>query len=566
MATNDEYKIISSKGKGLATGDAAASNESRLTGDADFRSSELERTNKVIADRQAAGADVSQQQAYLERINQLNNSQPAQEVDPYQQIRDLIVQNQQAQTASLTASQQASLRAQEANIKGTYSDAVAEQERLKTQAGENYEGQLDQIDDSRFRESERGKVIGEQRGIGNSTQFQALQQGVVSRAGKQKLEAASNRDSILSDISQRIAQLGLQKNRDLTVAQAQTDANIASGKASIANQAFGQELGIEQEKLNRANQLADVKSAQDFQSGEREATQLFQSGEAEKSRDFSAEQNLINQDFQASMQERGFEHDVTMFDKNSNLQKTMAAMQHNYNVALEDKRFNNNKAMEEYNYAINLVREANQFTPGTQEYETMQSAIEFENKQLASRAEEDFIWAKRYAEFETEQAASSYELQLDRQLKAYTPGTQEYAIQSKANEANLEAYKQQQLQDLTWSITADAYMAGLTRPGEEVSGFDNWANGVKQSWIELQNVAFVSGKSDQQVVDAAIKAGQLISTQENIDQSAIFDRMYRNNYLTDDQYQMMRDSLIIGGGGVYTGGSGEIKSGSGSGF
>lgn len=543
MATNNEYKIISSKGKGLATGDAAAANEARLTSDADFRASELERTNQVIADRKAAGADVSQQEAYLGRINQLNAAQPAQEVDPYAQLRDLIIQESQTQTKAFTEVQNAALDVQRQNIEGTYADAVAEQERLKTQAGENYEGRLEQIDESRYRETERGRIVGEQRGIGSSAQFQALQQGVVSRAGQQKLDAATNRDRILTDLSQRIAQLGLQKGRDLATAEAQTRANIAQGTANIASTAFGQQLGLETDALKRQQQLEDTASAREYQTSEREASELFSSMEAALGRKFTAEENALNRDFQAFMQERGFDQQLTMFDKNADLQKTMAAIQNQYAIDADDRRFNNQKALAEWNRAEELKTELNKYTEGTPEYEAFMGAVNFEREELANRAEQDFEWAKKMAEFEVELAEAEYERNLQRQLNAFEPGTTEYAIQQRA----LEAGRAQRFEDmkfeLTNQITADAMMSAFTAPGEEPSGWDRWNSNVKQAWTEISNIEALSGKSDQEVVDDAVRAGVLIGSQEQIDAKAVLDRMLEQGVLDNWTHQQAVSQL-----------------------
>lgn len=56
-------------GKGSASGQAAADNESRLRSDSSFVTSEKARTAQVIRDRESAGLDTSAQRAYQQRLN-----------------------------------------------------------------------------------------------------------------------------------------------------------------------------------------------------------------------------------------------------------------------------------------------------------------------------------------------------------------------------------------------------------------------------------------------------------------------------------------------------------------
>lgn len=75
MAT-DVYKIVSQYGKGIGTGAAGDANEDRLKTDTNFRESEYDRALKVIADREAAGEDISAQLAYVDRIKKYGLSTP----------------------------------------------------------------------------------------------------------------------------------------------------------------------------------------------------------------------------------------------------------------------------------------------------------------------------------------------------------------------------------------------------------------------------------------------------------------------------------------------------------
>lgn len=70
---NMAYRIVSKYGKGIGTGQVAKENEEKLRQDAAFRTSERERAMKVIADRKAAGEDISPQEAYLKRIEEYDS-------------------------------------------------------------------------------------------------------------------------------------------------------------------------------------------------------------------------------------------------------------------------------------------------------------------------------------------------------------------------------------------------------------------------------------------------------------------------------------------------------------
>jgi len=63
------YEIISKEGRGIVADEKTASDRERLKTDMAFRTSEIERARRVMADRAEKGADTSHQQLYIDQIN-----------------------------------------------------------------------------------------------------------------------------------------------------------------------------------------------------------------------------------------------------------------------------------------------------------------------------------------------------------------------------------------------------------------------------------------------------------------------------------------------------------------
>ena len=293
----------------------------------DFRASELARTNQVIAEREKAGLDTTAQKAYLAKINSLDSgkstgntttdsylaeikkrAQAGEDVtadvvdegpvvdeetgeviaentqsDAMKEVIALIAENQKNQLEALTAAEEAAFKKEEANLDKAYAQAEADNKVSAAQAETDLASQQALVDENRYAETEAGKVFGENRGIGNSAQFQAMNRGTLSRAGKQKLEAAQMRDATLADLTTRIDNLSLQRDLDVTSAEATKDYNIATGTASLGQQAFNQQLGQIQ-----------TEQGYDFQKLMQDDAQTFTGEENALSRSQTASENALS--------------------------------------------------------------------------------------------------------------------------------------------------------------------------------------------------------------------------------------------------------------------------------
>ena len=486
---------------GAATGDESIANDTKLAADADFRASELVRAKQVLADRQAAGLDTSLQESYLAKIDAFNtgntetnaymseianraksyNSNVQEELpikeevpvaesatgDSMQKILDLIIENQRKQSEALTSAEEARYKSQEAALEKAYAQAEADAELEKQTAESNLVSQKALVDENRYAETEASRVSAEQRGIGNSAQFEALNRGTLSRAGKQKLEAAQMRDETLSSIATRINSLGLQKNLDLVSAQADRDYNINTGIASLGQSAFDQQISQYTAEQSRDFEREMLGAQQDFTASQAEIQREFTADENQLNRDqqtalqddaqeFSASESALSRDFQAALTQAGFDHDITMFDKNANLTKFLKASDQSFQTRMYDKQRSDAKRDEAYEYAINMQREVNKYIEGTPEYDALQGAIELERNTLNANKALDFRWAERYANLETEREVASYERSLENSLNQYTEGTMEYAIAKKSNEASLKAFEDEQTVKIKAGFQAEA--------------------------------------------------------------------------------------------------------------
>jgi len=523
-STNSDYKIVSQWGKGIATGDAAKINDANLN-NADFRESEKLRAQQVIIDRANAGEDTSAQQAYLARLKAYDANKV---VDPKQTLIDLSIANEAKQNAALRDASDASYRANVAGIEGSYESARSDQERVKGDVNEQYEDNLQAVDANRYMESEQSKVVGEQRGIGSSAQFDAMQRGTISRAGKMKLSAAQDRNKALSDISQRIASLGLQKNLAINAAGAQRDLTVATGQMQNAQSAFQNQYGLELgdfEFQRGATEADRVRlEQQEYATGEREATQNWQSSEANTSREF-----------QAYMQERGFSHDITMFDKNSSLQKWMQSSSQAHASAMVDKNFAKQKEAEAYNYALDINRKLALTNPNSDESKAMRGVLQVQREELNTKKAIDFTWAVKGAQFESELARTNLKVQQEDQLKSLQPGSTAYNIAMAQHAIQNKQYLSSVKNEIAGQYVGTAMEKQLqSKLGSNYPSFDQQLiNGLTKFVVDK---ATKEGSGfNKMTVDELTKRGVLLPGKDYYDEKAVFDGL-RDWGIVDDKF------------------------------
>jgi len=246
-----KYKIVSDEGRGITQQKGKltfAQTNQKLIDDQDFNTSELSRTNRVIADRKAAGEDTSAQESYLKRITS-STITPTVPVIPTQP------------TVQPTADTQTSLRddiatKQKEAAMGRFRTAFDATKGRLAQEGENLvtdtRGQIGQarVQDTMARSATDNRQA--QLGLGASgTSAQSnIAQNVISQGAESSINQQSS--ALRADIDRRLTEA--QSLRDQGVATAESEADILR----MTNQINALD------KLDADNQAKEAQNKSDF--------------------------------------------------------------------------------------------------------------------------------------------------------------------------------------------------------------------------------------------------------------------------------------------------------------
>ena len=190
------------------------------------------------------------------------------------------------------------------NMTNAYNTDKMESELQRGEIGRNYDDAKSEIRDQTYRGIEQSKVSAVQRGITNSAQGQALNQGLV-RSGNDSINSATrDRDTMLNDLTSRINNLTSKFGADKT--------NLAANKGikeyGAQNEAMSAKLGADLDiyKLN---------SQQDFTAGENALQRDFTSGE-----------NVLNREQQTLIANLGYDMQWKVAQLSANTQRAVASL------------------------------------------------------------------------------------------------------------------------------------------------------------------------------------------------------------------------------------------------
>lgn len=334
-----------------------------------------------------AGASASEVQALLtQRVNKAQGTPGLQQYaydDIYKSATEYInkptmssitseaTAQADADKEALIANMDNALANQMRSIENNLTLSVAEQEQAKLVAQSDYEANVKQLEQDTYQASEFNKATSAMRGIGDSAQSSALQQGTLSRSSQAKLATTEKRNSTLASIANRIATLrGIAAN-DKVAAQANRDYGIAAGVAGISSQLAGTLTGLKADEysFNRSND-ASIVAADKSYSREQESADVAWARELES--------KGIDQAFAKEMQDLGFEQDITKMGIAQEYAKELENIGYSHSAALQAASFSNQlsllktsaeieRAQSTWEYNTAIDREYRKYTPGTKE-------------------------------------------------------------------------------------------------------------------------------------------------------------------------------------------------------
>jgi hypothetical protein len=222
-----------------------------------------------------------------------------------------------------------------------------QQERQKADVQRQYDKDVEVINANMYNQFEGAKAQGAQRGLDYSAQQQALNQGVYSRATRQKIDAASNRDLALQNINSRIDDLLRQASIDKL--KTITDMNSEAARTKY-------EYGMENEKWDKQIKRDDAMYERDR-------------GDVLEDRDAAYKREDAN-----------YQRDITREDAN-----------YQRDIKREDANYNRDVKREDANYMRDTKREDALHTR--------------DRKEFLSDTQSDRAWQKEFANFQASLSA-----------------------------------------------------------------------------------------------------------------------------------------------------------------
>lgn len=299
------------------------------------------------------------------------------------------------------------------NLEKALSQAMHEGKISQREAEKQLEQEQQMINADAYRNSQVIDLSAESRGIGNSQQLLAMQQGDQRHASGMRNEARSQRDERINTIKDRLSQIQNSYNLDVTNVNNQYDTGLQGARAQADMQFFQGMSNMQMEQYKNSLQMKSNLTLQEQQ-----------------------HLNTLNQ----METQQGYTQDNMNMQHNLDLSKMKTA--HGYDMKKIDVQFNNQlTAMaKQYGYDMKKI--------GTQN---------------ANRLAE--IKAQKDAQIQAQNDA--YEKERQRVKDAYTKGTPEYQIRvAQIDEAEQNAINQYHQEALYESLNT------IMKPGQP--GYNQW--------------------------------------------------------------------------------------------
>jgi hypothetical protein len=152
-------------------------------------------------------------------------------------------------------------------IKSAFDEAVKTGQMSIDEANQAYDGAVKQLDANLYRDSQLTNLTSFDRGLQNSQQMIALQQGDVNRKNVAQTEYATERTRRVSALNDRIASITKQKDIDVNQANTDFNYNVTGARAQADMQLNDGMFQLKQAEYDRMASLAQALASRSFNGG-----------------------------------------------------------------------------------------------------------------------------------------------------------------------------------------------------------------------------------------------------------------------------------------------------------
>lgn len=404
------------------------------------------------------------------------------------------------QTDSSYDSQKAMLDTQKAqrlaDLKKALDRAIADGELSTEEANKQFAENVDAINEDAYMNAQATDLSGAQRGIGNSQQLLAMQQGDQRHQAGLTNDSRTARDDRISSIRQKITQITNENALDVSVAneshsnallsaRAQADAQYASGMSQMNMEQYKQALQMKNQLTMQEqaflDEMAKMEKQQGYTKDNMKLGQQYELDKMKQGQQYTQDNMKLGQQYEQANMKLGqmFEQDNMQLSQkytqsNMNLQQKLdlskMSTQQSYALQSLAKQYGydmskmNASQLHEFNIIARQHGYAKEMTGINQSFEMGMQQNQFRHAKDMSAEEFSQSLQKMRHQFTLDSQAelNAYDLAVKRELEKLKPGTAEYKIRQGQLAQEREALVQEQHTATSYDAISKEILEGQT--------------------------------------------------------------------------------------------------------
>lgn len=331
-------------------------------------------------------------------------------------------------------------------LEKSYAQAVNDGAMSVKEAEKMFQAELENINKNAYLDNERSQLVAQDRGIQNSQQMMGLMATDNQRKNTLINTAISERDGRINSIKDRISQIGLQKDLDITSANSNYDYTLAGQRAQLGQGLLGQMYGMANDdyaqRQQALGQFAQMGMQNQYQLGQMDLQNQFDMSKLSQQQQYQLEQMAVNQGYNLESMGMQNQYDLNKLSIQQQNQLQQFAVQHGYNLETMNVQQVHQLAQmatqNGYNVGMENLSSANQFNNS--------SALNQQQHQLAMKE------AEKKSQLAIAEETKAYDLAVQRELAKFKPGTKEYEIRA----GQLETERQGMINELITQAQVEA--------------------------------------------------------------------------------------------------------------
>lgn len=372
-----------------------------------------------------------------------------------------------------------------AELKKALDRAIADGELNEEEANKQFAENVDAINEDAYMNSQATDLSAQQRGIGNSQQMLAMQQGDQRHQSELTNDSRTARDDRISSIRQKITQITNENaldvstsnqthNNSLASARAQADAQFASGMSQMNMEQYKSALQMKNNLTMQEQAFLDEMEKMEKQQGYTQENmklgQKFEQENMDKQQGFTQDNMKLGQIFEQDNMKLSQKYTQANMDKQQKLDLSKMNQQQKYSLETLAKQngYDLNKMnasqLHEFNILARQHGYSKEMTGINQSFEMGMQQNQFAHQKDMNAEQFSHEFKKMQKQFDLDKSAelSAYDNAVKRKLAGLTKGTSEYNITQGQLAQEREALIQEQHASTSYDAISKQILEGQT--------------------------------------------------------------------------------------------------------